>query len=1235
MLKLRRMELSGFKSFFQKTTLSFTDGITAVVGPNGCGKSNLSDAISWVLGEQSSKSLRGSKMEDVIFNGSEKRGPLPMAEVTLTLAWSGNGSDLQPMETDRFYPRPPVLDAGEALDADQPTEKSLSASSGDPLDGVPGPATGDGGRMDGHGRGNGHVRRPVFNIPTQEGASISVSRRLYRSGESEYRINGTRCRLKDIQDLMNAACVGTRTSAVIEQDRISSLLSAPPKVRREIIEEAAGILGFKARKRSALLKLQSAEMNLSRLRDLIDEVRRQVNSLKRQASRARRYRQTAGEMRRFRRALVSLQARNLLGRLETLSRELSARQAAETEAGALNSRQESVVAALRQRIDEEGHGAAERRESLHRSQREVDRLTASLEGLAERIVEAQDLALRLDQEAHDLEERSASTRQRARQCEKERSEAAAELERLEAGCAGQERTYTARLAAADEAAREDEAHRSRLLSAVAHLGEAKNRSMQMAERGARLFQQRERLERERRECAEEIKGVEGRLAEAARAIEEAAQALAAAQRADADARAACQAARRDTDRRREALASARRTLDALEERVAALNSLWKPLEDEEGGARPVGAPLGEGIEVAGEWEKAAGAWTEGMMRARVVAHVDDAVAALETARKSGRGPLRLVVPGMLKEGGPASDPALSQVLAGDTQRTTLLAAATGDPLLVPDLQTAVERWREIPGRAFLTRSGDGITASGVFVGGGRGEGVELLACNRQCRQAQEAAAAHRASLPELEAAYAASCRRQQEAEGGADSASQGRENRDRDLLEHRLEHQRRVEERERLERRGQVIAGELQILAGDQEEQQREAEEAKCKQEEAERQRQLAQEAASASQAVLDRLRREIHSLATDLADRKSICAARREALAGMDEHTARLHTQAGDLAERGVQCAHRSREAREKRVVLEAEVERLRKARETALSLSSQLQEQCRVDEMTLQETRAALHEAEKLARESRQALETARQSCRAMEVERARIQADVEHLECECREEFGCDPESLRQQVGPEDRALSLEEIRSRLHRLEEIREKIGPVNMMAIEQHDEAEEREIYLKGQQTDLEESIRALNATIQKINRTSKERFLQALASIRTEFNRLFRQLFSGGHADIEILDPEDILESGIEIIAQPPGKRTRTINLLSGGEKSLSALALLFAIFKYRPSPFCLLDEVDAALDEGNVERFTRLLRDYGGETQFIMITHNRRSMEVADILYGVTMEEPGISQTVSLTLA
>jgi chromosome segregation protein len=1269
-LKLTRLKLSGFKSFYSKTEIEFPGGITAVVGPNGCGKSNISDAISWVLGEQSSKSLRGSKMEDVIFNGTARRGPLPMAEVVLTLTWSnknganGNGHAAEtgdlPVESETFHPRPEVFAAVRAVaDEDEAAAASPESAGGEPV-AAGSPVDADGREMaagEDLPQGNGHepapaatgdgaadtgdvaeaaeekAAPPAYVLPTEDGEEISITRRLFRSGESEYRINDRRVRLKDVQSMMQAARIGTRTYAVIEQDRISALLSARPKERKAMIEEAAGILGIKGRRRSAMLKLDHTEANLSRLRDLVAEVTRQVNSLKRQAAKARRYRRNAEEMRHQRRLLFALDHESLERILRELEEDLQRLKSAESNAAADSSRRDAVVAGLRQRIDEDGEEAGGRRDELHAAEREVERLDGDRRALAERIREAREMTERCARQARDLRQRAEEARTGAGQRETEREATAAQVDELQVQVTALEEAYTARLAQADDAARHAEEDRGQLLSAVGRLGEARNRAHKFEERGHRLGKQRQRLEREMEACRLELAEDEERLS--ATVLE-----LAAGDRAVVQAEELCSrhqeesvAATSRSQEARDHLAGTRRQLESCRERATALAALWHGVREDETQAE-AGSSLGEGVEADGPWEEAAGAWSESVLQARLVPDVATALAMVRQAHEQQDGRVRLAVRDLIPA--PSGRPdRLSGVLKGKADHAAYLAAALQDPVLVDDLETAVENWRRQPGQPYLTREGEGITAAGLIVAGPRGEGARLLACNRQRREAIEEATGLEDRLPALEEAVAAAAAELEQATARAEESRSHQENVRHDLVEQKTLHERFKEAADRQVRRRDVLQEEETVLLSEEEEHRREMTRATEEAEAAEGERRRAEAVVAASQEALDRMREEIHGLAGERTEQRAVVAARKEALAALTLAVARLLQEATDHEQRADADEEESRSRAGVAAGLEAETASLGVQREELMDRVVVLRERSRADELSLQESRAALDTAEGEARRAGATLEEAREGTRERELERARGQADREHREKECREEFDCSPAELATGLTDEDRLVTADTARAELERLEGIRDRIGPVNMVAIDQFTEEEERQTYLMAQQEDLEKSIRSLLATIQKIDRTSRERFQVALDAIRIDFARIFKELFGGGVADIELQEPDDILESGIDIIAQPPGKRTRNINLLSGGEKALSAIALLFAIFKFRPAPFCLLDEADAALDEANVERFTRLLESYGGETQFILITHNRRSMEVADVMYGVTMEEPGISQTVSLGMS
>ena len=1240
MLKLTRLNLSGFKSFYTRTEINFPGGITAVVGPNGCGKSNISDAISWVLGEQSYKSLRGSKMEDVIFNGSARRGPLPMAEVALTLTWvggngngHGNGQNVEAIESETFHPRPEVFAAAAAapeIGSDAGTD-TATAGDGSLLDEAEGEA--GGGESGPEATAQVKTARPPFVLPAEVGTEISVSRRLYRSGESEYRIDERRVRLRDVQDLLQAARIGTRTYAVIEQDRISALLSARPKERKEMIEEAAGILGIKGRRRAAILKLEHTEGNLSRLRDLVAEVTRQVNSLKRQAAKARRYRRNAEEIRHQRRLLFALDHNLLAERLGALEKDLSRLREDESRLAAAASHHDAAVEGMRQRIDEDGQDAGARRDKLHAGERDLERLDGDRRALAERLREATEMSARCARQAEDLHRRAAESLTAVEDRERERAGAATEVQSLETKVVATEEAYTARLAEADEAAREAEAERSGLLAAVSQLGEARNRAHKLEERGHRLGKQRQRLEREMEECRRELDEDQERLAAAATELTGSSRTVAGAEDQCRRHAGEMEDASARSQEARDALAAARRQVESCEERAAALGALWHATREDETSAAD-GVALGDGIEVRGDWEDAAGAWGESLLQARVVPDVAAALAAVARAKEHGEGRVRLAVSDLMDLRA-AAPGCLSSVLQGDEERAALLSAALQDPVLVKDLDAAVQGWRQKPGRPYLTQAGDGITAAGIVVGGSRGEGARLLACNRQRREAGEEAASLRQALPVMEATSTAA---EADLMAAGRLAEQSRVELERirhDLVEQKTLHERFQEATNRHIRRRDVLQEEETVLAGEEEEHRREAALAAAEAQESDGQRRAAEEVVQASQQRLDALRREIHTLAGERTEQRATVAARREALVALAQEADRLRGEVAEFLERAAADEGESRTRQQAATTLKEEIATLAGRRQDMVTRVVALRERCRADEMSLQESRGALGEMEQAASQARTLLDAAREATRQRELDMARAEADSEHMVKECREEFGCLPVELATSLSDDDRQVEAESVREEMTRLEGIRERIGPVNMMAIDQFSEEEERQVYLLSQQEDLEESIRSLRATIQKIDRTSRERFLAALEAIRADFARIFQELFGGGVADIELQEPDNVLESGLDIIAQPPGKRTRNINLLSGGEKALSAIALLFAIFKYRPSPFCLLDEADAALDEVNVERFTRLLRSYSGDTQFILITHNRRSMEVADMMYGVTMEEPGISQTVSLELS
>ena len=1076
------------------------------------------------------------------------------------------------------------------------------------------------------------MRPPLFALPTTPGAAISVTRRLYRNGDSEYRINDRRCRLRDVQDLLAAASIGARTYAVIEQDRVHALLNARPRERREILEEAAGILGFKARRRAAELKLESSELNLARLRDLVLEIRRQANALKRQAARARRYRRTTDEIMRRRRILVHAALDDLRRQAARLAEDRATLSAEESGAAAALARVDATLEGFRAHLEDEGRAAGRSRDDLHAREREADRLQAAIATQQERAGEARDAAARQRREAGDLRSRAAAATAAAADGRQASSTAEAEAERQSTAVVALEARYTDLLAAADEAARVAEGAQAELIEALGRVSEAGHRATRAREAGSRLAAQRRRLMAEREGAEIEDRDLATRVAESgARQAQAAVAADATRAACDGVATRRAEAAGR-VEQARDRLSAAERDWEAARERRDALASLWRERVTGRA-ATGIGQALGEDVEVDAAWEGAAGAWLGDLLEARLVDSVEEALRVAASRRSAPGGELRLVVRELL---GDAGGGGLLGQLRGAPERLRLLARAAGDPELAADLPAAIEGWRRAPGRAHVTPDGEGVTASGVIVtgSGGAADGG-LLACNRRRREAEIELLAAAEGRPRLEAELAAARAGLEVEEAALLEVQQAREAADRQVLEARLGSERDREEKARVARRLAVLAEEDVALSREEDETRRDAESSATLLDAADERRRRAAAAVEEAQALLEGKRRVLEGLASERADGRAHLAARQAAVVSLREQVARL-AEEGRLADED--AARRDGEATERD---SRAAESMAAAAAHAIELQSvvaevmALRQRCAAEELALEEIRVRLGAAETEGRQCRATLDAVRARVAGLQVDQARLEAQSAHLDEQCRRDFGCEPGELAAGLQPGDETADLDATRAEVERLEQARDRLGAVNLVALEDLATVEGRYRELLGQQSDIESSIRSLRASIQRIDRTSRERFLESFEAIRERFQKTFQDLFQGGRADLRLLEPDDPLESGVDIIAQPPGKRTESISLLSGGEKALSALALLFAIFRYRPSPFCLLDEVDAPLDEANVDRFARLLRDYGRETQFIIITHNRRSMEAADALYGVTMEEPGVTQMVSMTLS
>lgn len=1189
MLRLDKLHIVGFKSFGDRTEVVFPEGITAVVGPNGCGKSNIGDALNWVLGEQSAKMLRGSSMGEVIFNGSEKRKPVGMAEVSLHLS-STNG-------------------------APQPRE-------------------------------------------------VVLTRRLFRDGESEYLVNGQRSRLKDIQDLMREAHVGAKTYATIEQGRIDQILNAKPKDRRLIIEEAAGIAGFKQKRRLTELKLDATQANLLRVNDIVGEVRRQINSLKRQAAKARRYRRLRDELRVQECLLFGLRARQLDADLERLRHEETLARDAEAEAAAHLASLDAETSADRQAIEDLVRRLQEARESLHQVEMIVGEEESRVRACRDRIAEGEQTAARLDDEAADLAVRRGVLEEEAVTHRAAELALRRELDETAARLAARQIEFEEADHALSEARERIEALRRRLFESMSRAADGRNRKRaieEALERNAAL-RARRTLEREAargdfarfRDEAENLRGQEGELRRAVGELE-ASHDETGRRLADARGRLSRESEDLGCARDRETSVAARLlTLEDVATRFAGVSDGVRVLltSGSAAGVRTLGVVAdyvvaGEDIEAAAEM------YLDGLLPAVVLEDDADArnAAALLQVHDAGRT-------SFLSRTHPVGEPAIGarsnghspfpegilqdpRVLGRLKDRIRFKGAngflqdRIGDAILVDSIESALELHRLHPHADYLSPAGDVVYSSGVVMSGGRRNGDHgLLAHTRRIHQAR-AEQAEAASMVGQSHARVEACREDVARIDGelADVRHRLEEGRRR-LVEVGLRSQRSTDEVARTDRAAEILAQEIESLAD--EARALEDHLAGVREEVAAAERAhatLEAEHASGS-SDLDRLEAGLRRLAEETSVLRVEAAARTQALLSEEREGARRDEAMRDLVARAESARSEAAAARQR--VLEA-AELLAR---TESAMAQHLREResrggaVATDEEALAERREALVDREEGLRVARASLEDDREQARSIELARMRADGDRRHLDDLCVQELNVGAAEAAASAGEALESADAGSVEGEIRGIRERIDSIGPVNMTAIDEFTELEQRHAFLETQRQDLEQAMASLRDTIRRINSASRDQFSTAFEAIRTSYQEIFQVLFGGGRADLRLEEGEDVLESGVEILAQPPGKRLSNVHLLSGGEKAMSAIALLFAIFRYQPSPFCLLDEVDAALDDVNVNRFTRMLREYSGSTQFILITHNKLSMDSANLLYGVTMQEPGVSRVVSLEL-
>ena len=1182
MMKLKRLEISGFKSFPDPVAVEFHGGITSIVGPNGCGKSNLADAVTWVLGEQSAKSLRGGRMEDVIFAGSQRRKPLGMGEVTLI------------------------------LDAD-----------------------------------------PSF--AQVEDGRLAIGRRVFRSGESRYRINGRTVRLKEIKDLLMDTGLGLRAYSVIEQGRVGMILSGKPQERRRLLEEAAGVTRYKARRRIAEVKLEEARANLLRLDDIVSEVERALRALKRQAAAARRYREREAEHRELLRRVLAGRWARLAAELAELAAALAAAEGRETELTAELTRAEAALAEEREAVEALARAVAERHQRVADAAATIEGRQQFLAANRQRLAETRERAGESGRQAERRAAEIAAAAEALAGHRERRAEMAAELEAARADVGRDEQA----LAAAGERLRAAEARleeqRAALLAEVDAVNRLRGRRHQAEielERGAferrRLDEETAGHEAETRQADDALETARARVAELTARIERERAELA---EVDAGLEATLAAEAAASERRRSAeaaLAEVRNQHKLLTELSRAHAERRSRLEAALAAAG-VAAPafLADRARALEGWERALDFFLADLADAVIAADAEAALglaAALAGeapggapgpnalgARAPGVGGAVLAPadPAAAAEAAPAvDDPAAVLTLGAALGLAPELAAALPPAWLVEEPADAARLARAWPGVAFVSRGG--VWAAGGVLRVAAGEAAPgVLERGREL-------AALEAEIPRRERALAAIEEEIETLVGRRAELARESNRRQSALAQARQELAVAEARRDDAEARRRVL-GELgDALAAERARVERELAAAAERRDAVEREIAAAEQAHAEAERLFDRLGRERESAKADREALREASAGRRgrldlltERLAAHEREIARLETEDEDGRRQVVHWRQEAERLEGVAAELEAALGRAERELQAALEERAVGEEGVLEVQERLDSRRAEVRRAEEEITALRDRRDAARAAAGDLKVERAGRAQDAEHLAASFREAFD---EELAAEPGvpPSDLAA----LEADLARTKATLERLGPVNVLAAEEYAEQEERHRFLTVQRADVIASIERLRTTIREINQTSSERFAVTFEEVNRNFGALFQRLFRGGEAEMRLLDDDDPLESGIEIVARPPGKRLQNIMLLSGGEKALTAIALLFALFQTKPSPFCILDEVDAPLDDVNTLRFIELLVAMAAETQFIVITHNKLTMEAAGTLYGVTMEEKGVSKLVAVEI-
>ncbi len=1201
-MHLQSLELFGFKSFADKTVLNFHEGITAIVGPNGCGKSNVLDAMRWVLGEQSAKSLRGGEMADVIFNGTDTRKPLGFGEVSLTLT-----------------------DCGTELGVDW--------------------------------------------------HEVRVTRRVYRDGNSEYFLNKTPCRLRDIQSLFADTGVARSAYSMMEQGKIDLILSARPEDRRAVFEEAAGITKYKAQKREALRKLEATEANLLRISDIIKEVKRQIGSLQRQAGKARRYQALLADLQ----VLDTHHSRKHLERLEhdlkTCRAEIERIGDGERAAREKIDNRESQLAERRSGLDEIDAQIADVRTEVEHLQSEIGAHRSRIEFNRQRTEEIAELIGRAQSEIAAAETKRARQQLEIQELKSlvDKTSHVLQSKRAEVDKLGALATKLQ----AERAAHEEELQTLQVAST------------KHEDRVSTLEEEHSSLAVRRESTLEHLRSLEATLSGAQETREKSEHALMAVRGTTESERkkvelllAEAQAAERTLQQHQDFHHEVEKDLTALERALAEKESrldVLKQLNDEGEGLAKGSQAVLRGLDdrkriqssIAGALvaqlevdPKFVAAIEAALGRNLHTIILQDGAIASEIIGKLSQkklGKTALFVPGLSESSAApnrtllperALSWALDAVHAPDSLQP-LIQQLLHDVLIFTELDEAIAFRKTASRFPIATLAGEFISIEGIVFGGSSGAEKEsllerkgrisILTAEQSVLHARrdtlhqkrnETRNAVEKARTQLEVARAA--HRTADLAQSASGTRIAILEREMDLASGRLDDLR--SEQSTLTQQMGVADERMAALEKELKTARQEFAKQTGRRElvEAARQEAIAEHAGAVEQLNDLRL-----TVATEQQRHDSLMAQRQPMTVRETELTEAIAARTADIASFENRLAAQANESKTAEGSIEQDTKR-REERKAALTALTNKRT----------ESVAILNSAESDLRTVRDSLNELHDRRAAQQVRESQLQMKIDHLVDHVQRRYHLDlrnfapdqpafDKTLRVQFKRNDKEIAAQatidtaEIEKVISELTQQLDNMGPVNLEAVQEYDELEGRYRFLETQNNDLTTARRELLDVIARINSTTRKLFAETFAQVRVNFREMFAELFGGGRADLSLMDENDLLNCGIEISAKPPGKQLQAVSLLSGGERTMTAVALLFAIYMVRPSPFCVLDEMDAALDETNINRFIKVLERFVAQSQFIIITHNKRTIARADILYGITMEERGISKLVGMRLA